>query len=659
MNYRSDIDGLRAISILAVVAFHAGIPYIKSGYVGVDVFFVISGFLITKLLFEEKIHTGKIDLAAFWARRVRRILPALLFVITLTLFASLFILQRVSGEIGNLVRATIAALFLNANHHFLMVMGDYFGATAEMNPLLHLWTLSVEEQFYFFWPLVLLIVVGKKHLWRKSLIVAIACISFIGCVVLTSIHREQAFFLMPTRSWEFMCGAGLAVFHFRNLREHKPFGFLIALLGALSLLYSLFLLEDVSQFPGILALYPVVGAAFLILAGMVWSKNPITLILKVSLLTYIGRISYVWYLWHWPVLVFVRSRTLYERHLDNDLVAVAASLLLAVLTHRYVEMPLRRRGIGNPYWNSKRLLFLGGIGTATVCMLALLMGAWVRYGWFYSDKERYLDAARHDLPSISCLFTEGDTPQTYQKCLQVDKPLKHTVFLWGDSHANHWSPAFMKATKNQNTSLVILSRRACLPILGDVIDKGCMEFNSYVFSQLKNMHQNGLQGIILSARWPEYIGTKPISIADAGKETFFFNEEANLNAVSIFEMRLQTLLEEISKMNLRVVIVLPSPILKYAASHCLAVKPASECGISQNIFNEYAKDSISIITRVANNFQNVRLINPQDFMCNDGHCSAIQHEIIVYTDDDHLSKSFAENHSSDVEKDITWLLEAH
>lgn len=656
MNYRADIDGLRAISILAVVTFHVGILYVHSGYVGVDVFFVISGFLITKLLLEEKARTGKIDLVGFWARRVRRLLPSLLFVIASTLLVGVFVLERVSGEVGNLAKAAIAALLINANHYFLVVTGDYFGAVAEMNPLLHLWTLSVEEQFYLIWPLLLLLVASRPQVLRKGLIVAVGFASFIGCVVLTSTERDQAFFLMLMRSWEFMAGAALAVLHIRGLRESKLLGLIIVTLGTSLLLYSVFFLADVSAFPGFLALFPVAGASLTILAGTVWPNNPITLVLKTPFLTYIGRISYVWYLWHWPILVFARSVDLYERHLGRDLLAASLSFLLAVFTHHYIETPLRRYGMRNPSWNSKRTLLLGLSSTVAICVLSVLMGAWARFGWFYSDKERYLDAARHDLPSLSCLFTEGDNVQDYKKCLQINFRPHNAVLLWGDSHANHWSPAFMGAAKNQKASLVISSRRACMPILGDVRDKECMQFNDYVFSRLGEMSRNGLRGVILSARWPEYVGAKSISIGDIGSEALFFNEEDRANAISVFEARLHALVHKIDKMNLRVLIVLPSPILRHAAVHCLARKPASECGISQISFNQYANDSISAIRRVASKFQNVRLMDPQAIMCKHGYCSAIQLGVIAYSDDDHLTTRFVESLSSRVDDEITWLL---
>lgn len=154
--YRPDIDGLRAVSIVSVLAFHAGLSFLPGGFVGVDVFFVISGYLISKLLIDEFDETNKISLLGFWARRVRRLAPALLLVVSVVLVTSTFLLERISGEIGGLARAAMATLLINANHFFLRESGDYFGASAETNPFLHMWSLSVEEQFYLIWPLVLI-----------------------------------------------------------------------------------------------------------------------------------------------------------------------------------------------------------------------------------------------------------------------------------------------------------------------------------------------------------------------------------------------------------------------------------------------------------------------------------------------------------------------
>lgn len=648
MKYRGDIDGLRAISILAVVAFHVGIPYVKSGYVGVDVFFVISGFLITKLLLEEKARTKRIDLAGFWARRVRRILPSLLFVIATTLLVGVFVLGRVSGEVGNLAKGAIAALLVNANHYFLLMAGDYFGEASDTNPWLHLWTLSVEEQFYLIWPLLLLLVASRSQIQRKGLITAIGIASFIGCVVLTKIDRSMAFFIMPTRAWEFMAGAALAVLHVRGLREHKLTGFLLATLGVCLLLYSVFFLSDITVFPGILALLPVAGGALTILAGIVWPNNPVTSVLRTPFLTYVGRISYVWYLWHWPVLVFTRSMNLYERHFGYDLLAAFVSFLLAVATHHYIEAPLRKYGVGTPLWSSKRILLLGLTSTAAICVLTVVIGAWARYGWFYSDSERHLDDARKDMPSLSCLFTDGAQAENYEKCLEINVHPNDAVLLWGDSHANHWSPAFISSAKNQTVTLVNLSRRGCIPVLGDMPDRGCMQFNDYVFSQLGELKRNGLRGVILSARWPEYVGGKSLFTADSSKALY---------SNAVFEAQFENLVGKLEQMNLRVLIVLPSPSLKFAAVHCLLRKAANECGIDQMAFNEFAKDSISILKRVAGKSRNVRILDPQSLMCENGYCSAIQHGVIAYTDEDHLSKSFVESMSSRFDKEIVWLLD--
>lgn len=648
MKYRGDIDGLRAISILAVVAFHAGLPCVNGGYVGVDVFFVISGFLITKLLLEEKARTGTIDLAGFWARRVRRILPSLLFVIATSLLIGMFVLERVSGEVGNLAKAASAALLLNANHYFLSMEGDYFGVALETNPLLQLWTLSVEEQFYLIWPLLLLLVVNRSQIQRKGLITLIGIASFICCVMLTKIDRSMAFFIMLTRAWEFMAGAAMAVLHVRGLPEHKFSGSLLVTLGGSLLFYSIFFLSDVNAFPGVLALLPVAGGALTILAGIVWPSNPVSSVLRMSFLTYIGRISYVWYLWHWPVLVLIRSVNLYERHLGYDLLAALVSFLLAVVTHHYVEVPLRKYGVGMTFWNSKRILLFGLISTIAIFVLAVVIGAWARYGWFYSDSERHLDDARKDTPSWSCLFTEGDHADDYKKCLKINEHPNVAVLLWGDSHANHWAAAFNGAAKNHAATLIDLARRACLPILGDMPDKGCMQFNEYVFSQLDELKNNGLRGVIISAHWPIYFGGRSLF---AGESTNVVYSNAE------FETQFENFVNKLEKINLRVLIVLPSPSLKFSAVNCLSRKSANECGIDQVAFNEYAKDSISILKRIAARSHNVRILDPQSLMCENGYCSAVQNGVVAYTDADHLSKTFAESMSENFDNEIVWLLD--
>ena len=648
MQYRGDIDGLRAISILSVVAFHVGIPYVNGGYIGVDIFFVISGFLITKLLLEEWGRTGRIDFVGFWARRVRRILPSLLFVVAITLLVGVFVVERVSGEVGNLSKASIAALLINANHYFLMMSGDYFGAASETNPLLHLWTLSVEEQFYLIWPLLLLLVANRPQIQRRALIMSIGLVSFIGCVILTKIDRSMAFFIMPTRAWEFMAGAALAVLYIRGLRENKLIGFLFAALGALLLLYSIFFLSDFTVFPGYLALIPVAGAMLIIFAGIAWPHNPVSSVLRASLLTYIGRISYVWYLWHWPVLVFIRSVNLYEKNLGYDLLGALLSFLLAVVTHHYIEAPLRKYGVGIPFWKSTRILLLGLYSTITICLLAIVIGAWARYGWFYSESERQLDNARKDLPSLSCLFTEGDKPENYKKCLEINTQTNNVILLWGDSHANHWSPAFTEAANRRSATLLTLSKRGCIPTLGNVKDNECLNFNEYVFSQLDNLKKSGLRGVIVSARWPGYVGGKSLSLADSGKANYSSAE---------FETQFERLVQKLEQMNLRVLIVLPSPSLKFAAVQCLAKKPANECGIDQAVFNGFANESISVLTRIAGKSRNVRILDPQTIMCENKYCSAVQHGVIAYTDENHLSKSFVKSLSVNFDKEIVWLLD--
>lgn len=211
LKYRPDIDGLRALAVSAVVAFHVGLPGFGGGFAGVDVFFVISGFLITGILLEEHVATGRIDLPAFWRRRARRLAPAFLVVVVLVLAAAPFTLQRISGETGALAKAAIASILLNANHFFLSSAGEYFGAAAETNPLLHIWSLSVEEQFYLAWPLVLTLLWRPRSKMRRTtgmLMAVVVVSSFLGACWLTMADSKQAFYLMPTRAWELVALVG-------------------------------------------------------------------------------------------------------------------------------------------------------------------------------------------------------------------------------------------------------------------------------------------------------------------------------------------------------------------------------------------------------------------------------------------------------------------
>ncbi|WP_420587368.1 acyltransferase family protein [Ruegeria sp.] len=299
--YRPDIDGLRAVAVVPVVLHHAGFAGVPGGFVGVDIFFVISGFLITTILARE-IRDGQFSILSFYERRARRILPALFVVLAACLAVGWFLL--LPNQYGNLAVSVGATLLFASNIWFWMDAGDYFGHGIEFAPLLHTWSLAVEEQFYLFFPLLLWALSrASMRVWIR-VIVLISLVSLALSMYATTAHPVANFYLTPTRIWELGIGALLAVGAFPALRRPAAVE-AVALIGAVLIIGSILLISDHTPFPGITAIPPCLGAAFLIWAGM-YGRSMIARFLTLRPVVWIGLISYSLNLWHWPVLVAAR-----------------------------------------------------------------------------------------------------------------------------------------------------------------------------------------------------------------------------------------------------------------------------------------------------------------------------------------------------------------
>ena len=387
LSYRSHIDGLRAVAVLAVVAFHAGVPWLPGGYVGVDVFFVVSGFLITGLLLREFEQRRDISLVGFYERRVRRLAPALLQVLAVTLALGAVYLVPIGGEQQGLAKSAIATLLLGSNVWFAHATGDYFDAPAAAQPLLHTWSLSVEEQFYLAWPLLLLLVArwaAKRH--RDPARAAAWVLALVGLgslalsIVTTDTHPEFAFFSSPTRAWEFAIG-GLAFFLVRRRSSSIPLAQPLAWVGLAMILWSCAtFVEGQTPFPGWRAGIPALGAALVILGGEHAEKGLCTRLLSLKPMVFVGLLSYSLYLWHWPLLVIARLHTLGEIGPWGIAAICSLAFVLAWLTYRLVENPIRRRQY--PLMATRRKTFVGGIaGTLAVVLFAAGLGMWAKYVW--------------------------------------------------------------------------------------------------------------------------------------------------------------------------------------------------------------------------------------------------------------------------------------
>ena len=315
--YRPEIDGLRAVAVVLVVLYHVGVPGITGGFVGVDVFFVISGYLITSLLVLEAETRGRISLSSFYARRIRRLFPALMVVVLATLLLGAIWLLPVFSEQTDLAKSAIATAFYVSNVYFWLFTGDYFGAPAALEPLLHTWTLAVEEQFYLFWPLL---IIGALRLGRirqtdlkRDLLKAVAVlfvISFVIGVWQTAASPRAAFYLMPARAWEFAVGGIVALILPREKRSAPTGAGWLSAVGLLVIIGSAVYLDDKAPFPGFNALMPTLGACAVIAGGALNQKSLAVRFLTTRPMVLIGLWSYSWYLWHWPLLAISRANAL-------------------------------------------------------------------------------------------------------------------------------------------------------------------------------------------------------------------------------------------------------------------------------------------------------------------------------------------------------------
>jgi peptidoglycan/LPS O-acetylase OafA/YrhL len=661
--YRTDIDGLRAISVLAVLAFHAGAPLLPGGFIGVDVFFVLSGYLITGLLLTEYERNGTISLAGFWARRIRRLAPALLFVLAVLLISSTFLLHRVSGETGALARATIATLLLNANQFFLGEAGNYFGQAAETNPLLHMWSLSVEEQFYLLWPLVFLILAWCTRRARLpgvlAGVIAVALLASLAVSTLWSVNETtRGFYLMPSRAWELLAGALLAVFlGSKTVGCSRWQGALLGLSGLVLIVGSAALLTGQTFFPGPLAALPVVGAVLLVIAGAASPANGVSRAVGSRILAYVGKISYPLYLWHWPILVISRSQRLYEHAVWHDVQAVCLSVVPAVFTYEIVE---RRAWNVIKTFKPRTTIVYGLAGNSAVIGIALLLGAWARFGWGYSEKEQFLAASRNDLPNLNCMFSSAyPHGAPFDACFPVSE--MPSILLWGDSHANHWRPALESAARGLGINLAILTMNECRPLPGPVGQEHCADFNDNVIRNIPSWRKSRhLSGIVVSGRWPEGTGTTVPSIVDSAHERpgEFFDRRASSaeEALSYLETSLGGVVHLARDQGLRILIILPSPVQRFLAAHCLATRNEDACYVSLDEMRAYASPAERVMLKVADENANVRTIDPDEFMCGRGRCPDVIDGMIAYTDDDHVSRTFSQASASRFSNDLAWLV---
>ncbi len=643
ISYRPDIDGLRALAILPVVFYHAGIPGFGGGFVGVDVFFVISGFLMASLISGE-LGRGAFSLTRFYERRIRRIFPALFAVLAASSVAGWFLLMP--AEFAYFGRSLKAAALFASNIQFEKENG-YFDIGAQMKPLLHTWSLAVEEQFYILFPLLLLAVHRFARRYAVLVLAALLAVSFAASTWMLFRSQAATFYLLQFRAWELLLGALLALNAVPRPRQPRTRAGL-AFAGILLIAVAVFTFSDRMLFPGPAALLPCLGAALVIHARDEWSSAG--KILRSRPMIFVGLISYSLYLWHWPIIVFTREMTGRQLSLSQGGLVIAASLVVATVSWRFVEQPFRGRA--SPV--ARKPLFASAVA---VVIAAISLGAYVAGnsglpGRLAPDVQRVYastyDESRFSLPPC---FADSDTDGPAVADIRAGKlcrlgtadASKPSFLVWGDSHSGAMAPAIDAAAAQVGMQGLFAGHSSCPPLPGVQLKRGgterCGRFNEAVHDLIVSRH---IPLVFLVAYWPKYVHD-----AEMPNQGPYFDPSVPPpvadRSQSVVET-LDSLMAELQRLGTKVVLVSDVPEMgRYMPE---AVAKAMMEGASTDVappFDYIAKRqalSHSILTRAAAQY-GASIIDPLPAICRDEHCDAVRNGLPLYKDADHLAATFA------------------
>jgi peptidoglycan/LPS O-acetylase OafA/YrhL len=495
--YRPDVDGLRALAVLPVMLFHAGLGC-SGGYVGVDIFFVISGYLISSLILKE-LGDGNFSIIAFWERRIRRILPAMAVVAFATIVAGWFLyLPRDFKQVGESV---VGQATLISNVIFWRNTG-YFAAGSDTKPLLHTWSLAVEEQFYLLFPLLLMLLAQRRRLSLSKTIVCLAVGSFTLSVVGSYTHPPATFYLLPMRAWELLMGAWLAATRGR-LSAGELARETTGWLGVGLVCYSIFFYDRDTRFPGLAAIPPCLGAALIIFSSeskLSWVGR----ILAFKPVVFIGLISYSLYLWHWPLLVFSKYQAREVQSVGLRAALLAASIALAILSWRYVETPIRKRRI-----LLKRPQIFGFAGVSMATLLGLGLLAYCGNGFpsrFPAKAIHYADGWNHSA-FLNVISLKRAKAGQFVELGSRDTNQPISVLIWGDSHAMAVTPVLDDLCRRFSRRGIQATQSATAPVLGYVSPGvGSLKKDSPAFAKavLTFIAQRHVKNVIIAAFWSYY-----------------------------------------------------------------------------------------------------------------------------------------------------------
>ncbi|MFK3984625.1 acyltransferase family protein [Micromonospora sp. NPDC050397] len=691
--YRGDIEGLRALAVVLVLLSHAGLDFLPGGFVGVDVFFVISGFLITGLLVAELERTGTISLTGFYARRAKRLLPAAGLVLGTTLVLTLFFLPKTRwADTGWDV---VASGLYGMNWRLAEQAVDYLAVGDAPSILQHYWSLAVEEQFYLVWPLLLIVVgwsgwgrrraeaVGvagrtgvSRRGWLLAALALIAIPSFAWSIHLTQSDPARAYFVTTTRMWELALGGALALLSHRLARLPRPVAAAIGWAGLAAIAAAALWITPSAAFPGYLALLPTLGAAAVIAAGTAGRTGP-ELLLGLRPVRAVGALSYSLYLWHWPLLVAAQAR-FGELSVAAGLAVVLFSAIPAALTYHYLENPVRR---------SKRLAFypvralrLGLFFTAVPVLAGLLfqftvwppprqlppsalsaplnaspgavpgvsasptgpLGAAVlgetprssRAGVPVDRVDVIVPdplAAKNDLPDVYRheCFSEG-TKSDLVKCVYGDRESDYTVAVAGDSHAANWIPALQAMAVERKWRLVTYLKGSC-PFLD--LEVSVMDRRQPACAEWNSNLRTELTG----SEKPDLLITSNSSYLPMRGGTVLSGAEAQRATVEGMRRTWRAMTDA----GVRTVVLRDTPALDVRAAECVSANRAklTKCATSREVAVSWSAGPAQ--AEAVKGLSQVSLVDLTDAICPADNCAPVIGGVLVYRDSNHLTATYA------------------
>ena len=644
INYRPEIDGLRALAVSAVIIFHAGVEQLSGGFIGVDIFYVISGFLITKIIFAS-LENAAFSFSLFYIRRMKRLLPAAYFMVLATVILGSFFLTP--DKFVELSKSAIYSNLFTANVWFSNNSG-YFDLSTQISPLVHMWSLSVEEQFYLIFPFILFFsyrIKGKKGIKFTILITII--VSFILSVLLTQQYPNFSFYMLHTRAWELGIGAFVSL-HPSLSKDNKLLAHFLSIAGAILIVMGLFIISENDVYPGYLALFPVIGTALIIYSSEHHNTAAKSL-LKLRPLMFLGKISYSAYLWHWPIVVYYRVY-INQREFDSleVILLILSSIFVGYLSWKYIEEKFRYSQSSNK-----------NVALASLCLVTISVG--IPFSIYISeglpDRVSQAELAITDNDVMwdwACTEHVNVFPERAEKYCIIGRPWNNNTkkgIVWGDSHSQHFAQLLHHEALRNDISLVI-APRACVPYLNEQYvssyyprfpqyTSDCTEKNNLVLNWLEKNDEVNV--VVMAAAWSWH--TRMLYSA---AETTNKNNKADAKiGATLSEVAFNKLLSSLGNKDVLILGDMPRPnkILNECAAAETTKLLRETCKQSTYRYLDaqktlaWHKASDDVLLSMANKFPNVETIIPNSSLCDESRCDTYVNDELIYKDGNHIRRN--------------------